>query len=40
VQRLAAIAPGDRICPAHVTTPSLAHIRTTTISTAVGTNDT
>ena len=37
VQRLAMIAHGDGICAMHVTAPSLAHIRSTTISTAADT---
>jgi hypothetical protein len=40
VQRLAAIAPGDGICAAHVTAPSLVHIRNTAINTAAGTTTT
>jgi hypothetical protein len=40
VARLAAIAHGDGICSTHATAPSLAHIRTTTISTAAGTTTT
>jgi hypothetical protein len=37
VQRLATIARGDGICTAHVTAPSLVHIRNTTISTTADT---
>ena len=40
VQRLAAIGHGDGICATHVTAPSLAPIRTTTISTAADTTTT
>jgi len=40
VQRLATIAHGDGICTAHVTAPSLVHIRDTTISTAADTSTT
>jgi hypothetical protein len=36
VQRPAAIPPGDGICAAHVTAPSLARIRDTAISAAAG----
>jgi predicted ArsR family transcriptional regulator len=40
VQRLATIARGDGICTMHVTAPSLAHTRDTTIGTAAGTTAT
>jgi hypothetical protein len=40
VQRLAAIARGAGICAAHVTAPSLAHIRTAAAVTAAGTTTT
>jgi len=40
VQRLAAIAPGAGIRAAHLTAPSLAHLRDTAISTSAGTTTT
>jgi hypothetical protein len=39
-QRLATIARGDGVCTTHVTDRSLAHILTTTISTAADTTTT
>jgi hypothetical protein len=40
VQHLATIAHGDGICAAHLTAPSLVHLRNTAISTAAGTTTT